>query len=62
MPSVYQTERPFSNLASGPKIGVHFSQSERKDGEASEHGDGFPRFLAAAKEPQSHRENGVRSL
>lgn len=23
-PSVYQTERPFSNLASGPKIGVHF--------------------------------------
>jgi hypothetical protein len=24
MPSVYQTERPFSNLASGPKIGVHF--------------------------------------
>jgi preprotein translocase subunit SecA len=26
MPSVYQTERPFSNLAAGPKIGVHFSQ------------------------------------
>jgi len=26
MPSVYQTERPFSNLASGPKIGVHFSR------------------------------------
>ena len=25
MPSVYQTERPFSNLASGPKIGVHFT-------------------------------------
>ncbi|UEM15420.1 hypothetical protein J4G43_015110 [Bradyrhizobium barranii subsp. barranii] len=24
MPSVYQTERPFSNLASGPKTGVHF--------------------------------------
>ncbi|WP_210164129.1 hypothetical protein, partial [Bradyrhizobium sp. th.b2] len=27
MPSVYQTERPFSNLTSGPKIGVHFSRS-----------------------------------
>ncbi|WP_212479601.1 hypothetical protein, partial [Bradyrhizobium liaoningense] len=25
MPSVYQTERPFSNLASGPKTGVHFT-------------------------------------
>jgi tetratricopeptide (TPR) repeat protein len=25
IPSVYQTERPFSNLASGPKIGVHFT-------------------------------------
>jgi hypothetical protein len=25
MRSVYQTERPFSNLASGPKIGVHFT-------------------------------------
>jgi len=23
--SVYQTERPVSNLAPGPKIGVHFS-------------------------------------
>ncbi|MEY9132170.1 hypothetical protein ACVIWV_001954 [Bradyrhizobium diazoefficiens] len=26
MPSVYQTERPFSNLASGPKTGVHFTE------------------------------------
>jgi hypothetical protein len=25
MPSVYQTERPFSSLASGPKTGVHLS-------------------------------------
>jgi hypothetical protein len=33
--------------------------SERKDGEASEYGDGIPRFPAAAKDPQSHRENGV---
>ena len=25
VPSVFQTERPFSNLASGPEIGVHFT-------------------------------------
>ncbi|WP_283813594.1 IS4 family transposase, partial [Bradyrhizobium sp. Leo170] len=29
MPSVYQTERPFSNLASGPKTGVHFRTAQR---------------------------------
>ncbi|WP_210164116.1 hypothetical protein, partial [Bradyrhizobium sp. th.b2] len=30
MPSVYQTERPFSNLTSGPKIGVHFTDASQR--------------------------------
>ena len=43
MPSVYQTERPFSNLASGPEIGVHFTIL--LETQLSPDGDSYSPFL-----------------